>query len=251
LVPCGQHEGDETEDGEAFPASAAACGGMSVGQLPSFEQMLVIKRELNELLWTADAPEVPGNVPRFFDPRIPVERESLNIQCTGHTVIATGLFMGMGFRVTTRVGMAFILEKGSAGDRVNQIAKHLWITLADHGLVDLSLHGETEHPLVYCSREPTGRWSVGFGEDTAQVKRFIEAGRQGCFYMTLNKKTATEEDLKEALGKPFPGAKKAGVELHYGRIVEHCERLLADTEVSLVGVPQKEAWARLAARSPI
>jgi hypothetical protein len=221
---------------------------MSVGQLPSFEQMLLLKRELNELLWTADAPEVPKDLSGSLDPRIPVESESLNIQCTGHSVIATGLFMRMGFRVTTRGGVAFILEKGPvpARDRLNQITKHWWITLVDHGLVDLSLHGETEHPLVYCNREPTERWSVGFGHERAQAERFIKAGRQGCFYITVNKTTVTEEDLKDSLGKPFAGANKAGIELHYGRILEHCERLLAGTGASLRGVPQEQAWARLA-----
>jgi hypothetical protein len=209
--------------------------------------MLLIKRELNELLWTADAPAVPRDTPNFFDPRIPLESESLNIQCTGHAIISTSLFMRMGFPVTTRGGMAFILEKGPAGGRMNQIIKHWWFTLDDHGLVDLSLHGETEHPLVYCNREPTGRWAVGFGEDVAQVERFFEAGRQGCFYITLNKKTPTEEGLKADLGTPFPGALKAGIEVHYSRIAEHCERLLAGTGVPLVGVPQREAWAGLAA----
>src|SRR5207244_11711462 len=127
-------------------------------------------------------------------------------------------------------------------DSLNQILRHWWLSLDEHGLVDLSLHGEHEDPLVYCNRSPQGRWQVGFSDDRARLDRFLKARQRGCFYVTLNKMRAKLVGMPGDLGQIFPPAKARGVALSYHAVVQHCEKLLEKSEESLAGVPQAEAW---------
>jgi hypothetical protein len=224
---------------------------MNAAGLPTEGEMQVLKRALNSLLWTKDVPEVPANMKG----ELPVtsgqfETAKVNIQCAAHMVVVSGLLARRGFQTVTRRGMAFVVESSPDGNPrnalLNQIAKHFWFTLRDHGLVDLSLHGENESPLVYCNRTPGNRWALDFGDDGRKVERFIRAKQQGCLYVTLGKKVVSQAEMEQSLGECFAPAKKAGIQLAYGKLVDFCERVLAGAEQPLDGTPQTEAWAKLA-----
>jgi hypothetical protein len=146
--------------------------------------------------------------------------------------------------------MALVIESSPDGNPrnvlVNQIAKHFWFTLKEHGLVDLSLHGVNESPLVYCNRTAGNRWVLDFADDGRKVEPFIRAKQQGCLYVTLGKKAVSQVDVEQSLGECFAPAKRAGIQLTYGKLVDYCERVLAGDEPSLNGKPQAEAWVKLA-----
>src|SRR6266567_2833104 len=72
---------------------------------------------------------------------------------------------------------------------------------------------------------PNGRWHVGFSDDRARLDRFLKARQRGCFYVTLTKRQASLTELPKDLGQQFPPAKKSGLPLAYGAILDHCERL--------------------------
>src|SRR5437667_3663355 len=123
---------------------------MVIGPLPSEREMLLLKRELNALLWTSDVPEVSENHSRLIAIAGEAEKTKVNLQCAAHMLGVAGLFLRRGFEVVTRAGQAFVLETSPDGDQrndsVNQMLRHWWLSLDDHGLVDLSLHGEHEDP---------------------------------------------------------------------------------------------------------
>ena len=223
---------------------------MNKADLPTEDQMVRLKQELNFLLWTSDVPEVPADFPKVIAPVAQSDQAKVNIQCTGHAIVGAGIFMRRGFRVTTRAGMAFVLEASPEGNRdkdlLNQIGKHWWFSLHDHGLVDLSLNGEHENPLIYCNLSPGGRWQVAFGDDRQKLDGFLKARQQGCFYLTLKKQRVTTADLTQSLSQEFPPAKRAGIALSYGKILDHCEELVAGAGASLMGQPQTEAWRKFA-----
>ena len=218
-------------------------------QLPTDEQMLRLKRELNFLLWTNDVREVPPHL-RVIAPAARMEQAKINIQCVAHTVVTCGLFLHRDFRVTARGGMAFVLETSPDAnpdnDRLEQIVKHWWMTLDDYGVVDLSLNAKKEKPLVYLNRSPGGSWQVAFGDDTRKRDGFLKARQQGCFYLTTNKRKATLANLQRDLGQEFLPAKEHGISLSYAALLRHVEGLLAGAEPSLIGQPQLDAWRVLA-----
>jgi hypothetical protein len=217
--------------------------------LPSDEQMLLLKRELNHLVWTDDAIEAPESfaVVAHVAKR---ERTTANIQCVAHACLTAGLFVRRGFHVTTRGGKAFVVELSKDGDRTNdrleEIGRHWWMTLDDYGLVDLSLHGELEGPLIYCKRTPSQRWRVAYGDHIRKLQVFLEARQKGAFYLTQNKRPVTEADLLQSLAQEFPPAKRQGIQLPYAAILEHCEQVLSGAKESLRPVAQATAWEQLA-----
>lgn len=218
--------------------------------LPTDEQMLKLKRELNFLLWTTDVPEVPKDFPiavKFCG--IP-EQAKINVQCVSHTVITAAIFMQLGYAVTTRAGMAFVLDLSADGnsdnDMLNQIGKHWWLSLDGYGLVDLSLNAETEHPLIYCNHSIGGRWQVSFGESREKLDAFLNTRQRGCFYLTFNKRQTSHEALVQSLAQPFEPAKPYGFFVPYANIARHGEGLLLGSAKSLAEMTQQEAWKRLA-----
>jgi hypothetical protein len=218
--------------------------------LPTEGEMELLKRALNSLLWTKDVPEVPEDMKALSVTGAQFETAKVNIQCVAHMVVVSGLLVRRGFQTVTRRGMAFIIESSPDGNPrnalLNQIAKHFWLTLKEQGLVDLSLHGEHESPLVYCNRVPGNRWVLDFADDGRKVESFIRAKRQGCLYVTLGKKEVSAAEMEQSLGECFAPAKRAGIQLTYGKLVDYCERVLAGGEQPRDGTPQTEAWAKLA-----
>ncbi len=220
------------------------------GVLPTDEQMLKLKTELNFLFWTTDVPEVPRDFPVAVQFQTTPEPAKINMQCTSHAIVTAAIFMALSFGVTTRAGMAFVLDTSADGnpdnDFLNQIGKHWWITLDDHGLVDLSLSAETENPLVYCNRSVSGNWRVAFGKNQQELNVFLKARQRGCFYLTANKQKATASALTQSLAQPVAPAKKHGIHIPYANIVRHCEELLSGAGQSLTSTAQVEAWRKLA-----
>lgn len=184
--------------------------------LPSEDQILRAKQELNFLLWTKDAPSVPPEL--ISTSGCTEEYGGPNIQCIAHTVITSGLLMRRGLRVTTRAGKAFLVELSPDGnqrnDRLERIDKHWWASLDDHGLVDLSLRGENEHPLFFCNRNPGNRWHLGFSVNEVKVNGFLKTRRQGCFYVTIKKHNPTTAEMTQSLEKEFPPATKEEILYH-------------------------------------
>jgi hypothetical protein len=219
---------------------------MQQNQLPTVTEMAFLKRELNHLLWTKDAPPMPEGLQTLYVATEGSESISPNIQCTSHAVVVGALLMRRGLAVTMRGGKAFVLDPAAdqdqANDYLNEIVKHWWLTVDGHGLVDLSLYGESEHPLVYCNRSIGERWQIQFSDSLDKLPAFLNARRRGCFYLTLSKKRATKIDLDQAFTQPVPPAKNLGIDLTYSQFVGHCERLLEDSQKSLTHLPQVEAW---------
>lgn len=218
--------------------------------LPTDEQMLELKKELNFLLWTDDVPDVPKDFHSAVRFQTAPERAKINIQCVSHALVTTAIFTNLGFKVTTRAGMAFVVDTSADGnpdnDLLNHIGKHWWLSVDDHGLVDLSLTAETEDPLIYCNRSIGGRWQVTFSENQQKLNAFLKARQRGCFYLTLKKQGDSPGTLKQSLAQLFPGAKNHGMFVPYANIVSHCERLLSGDGQSLSNKPQHEAWQKLA-----
>lgn len=218
-------------------------------QLPTDAQIVLLKRELNFLLWTKDPPRIPESVQRLVAPGVKPEAAPLNMQCTSHVVVTSALFLRRGFAVTTRGGRAFVLEPAPdhnpANDCLNEIAKHWWFTVEGHGLVDLSLFAESEHPLVYCNRSIGERWQIHFSDRPDKLSAFLKDRERGCFYLTVSKKSVMTADLEQSLAQPLPPAKAIGIPLTYARLVEHCERLLTGLQESLTHINQTKAWESL------
>jgi hypothetical protein len=143
-----------------------------------------------------------------------------------------------------------MIERSPDGRRENdmfkQLPQHWWLTLADHGVVDLSLRGTNENPVIYCNRSLGGRWCVAFGEVQKKLDTFMHAKEQGCFYFTFKKKAATESELANEMLRGFAPAQKLGIPLYFRKVLEHCEKLLAGTAETFNGLPQTEAWESLA-----
>jgi len=236
--------------GQASEGQGGGVGPMNAAGLPTEGEMQALKRALNSLLWTKDAPEVPEDMKALSVTGGQFETARVNIQCVAHMVVVSGLLARRGFQTVTRRGMAFVIESSPDGNPrkalLNQIAKHFWFTVKGHGLVDLSLHGEKESPLVYCNRTPGNRWEVDFADDGEKVERFIRSKRQGCLYVTLGKKAVSQADTEQSLGECFAPAKRAGIQLTYGKLVDFCERVLAGTQEPLDGGAQPEVWEKLA-----
>src|SRR5262249_4101656 len=134
---------------------------------------------------------------------------------------------------------------------INDIGKHWWFSLDGHGLVDLSLCScsERENPLIYCNRSVGGGWEVVFITDAPEKQAsFLKARRRGCLYVTLAKKRVSNFD--SALTQNFTSAKEYGIQISYGQIADHCERLLNGTAESLTYLTQTEAWRRLEKSCP-
>ena len=178
-----------------------------------------------------------------------IEKSLVNTHCTSHTIVTGALLMRAGASVTTRGGMAFLIDPSPDGnpkdDYLHQIAKHWWLTVDKSGVVDLSLHLQKESPLVYQNRSVGENWPVSFGDKPEKLQAFIKARERGVYYFTSNKKLCTLEDLEQSLDQCFPAAQKRGIQLPYRKIVEHCESLLANITASLIGIPQTVAWERL------
>ncbi|HEY3854414.1 MAG TPA: hypothetical protein VGO67_08490 [Verrucomicrobiae bacterium] len=230
-------------------SSALTESRMKVIGLPTENEMLRLKAELNFLLWTNDPPMVPSHIASSLPG---MEQSKVNIQCAAHTVVVIGLLMRRGFGVTSHRGQAFVVEISPDGnqenDRLEQILRHFWLTLDKYGLMDLSLRGEQEHPMIYCNRSVGGRWQVGFG-DEEKVARYINSRRQGCYYRASNQQVVTEASLAQALHEEFPPARFKGINLPYKNFVDHCEKLIADPSVSILSLLQDAAWRKLASQS--
>jgi hypothetical protein len=223
---------------------------MNAKLLPTEDQMLGLKRELNFLLWTSDAPKVPEHFPLAVVSKTTPEIGKINMNCVAHVVVAAAIFIRRGFSVTTGRGIAWVLDTSPDGNRhkdwLNQIANHCWLTLDDHGLVDLSLNAETEHPLVYCNQSPGSRWRIAFVENQAELNVFLSPPQRGCFYLTLTKRCVTSEELVLDLAQNCLPAKACGMLLPFSKIVDHAERLLTGKVESLMTRSQKAAWQELA-----
>lgn len=211
--------------------------------------MLRLKKELNFLLWTSDVPEVPDGLPSLIRATSAPEPVKINMQCAAHMAVCAGIFARRGFGVTTRSGMAFVLDTcpdhNRDNDLLNQIAKHWWLSLDDQGVVDLSLFSESENPLICCNRSVGGRWIVDFGENPEKAQRFLKNRQRGCFYLTGGKKRISDDELTQSLAELFSPPKAHGVAVSYRRIVEYCERVLCDPTQTLTCESQVEAWRKL------
>lgn len=211
--------------------------------------MLQLKKELNFLLWTADVPAVPEDFPLAVRNREKPELAKINIQCVSHMLVTMAIFMGRGYAVTTRAGMAFLLDASESGDAdddlLNQIGKHWWFSVDGFGLVDLSLSAESENPLIYCNRSVGGHWRVCFGESRQKLDAFLGLRKRGCFYLTSAKKNVSHADLAQSLSELFKPAKNRGFHIPYANIVRHCEKLLLGSTKSLAGMTQNEAWQNI------
>ena len=218
--------------------------------LPNDEEMLRLKRELNFLLWTDDVVKVPEGFPTFVAHPGPLEPAKVNFQCGAHSTVTGAIFMRRGLRVTTRGGMAWLIENSADGDprnsRCHEIGKHWWFTLDNYGLVDLSLKGEAADPLIYCNRSFGNRWQVVFGYSAEKLRHFLDVRQQGCFYLTLTKNQPSLEQLAHDLEQAFPPARQLGIMLSYRRIVEHAEGVLLGRRESIIGLGQTRAWEKLA-----
>ena len=210
-------------------------------QLFTDSQIASLKKELNFLLWTKDIPAIPLEMSGGVEPG------KINIQCTAHTIVTSSLFFRRRFDVITRVGGVFIAEphQDPKQSSLHQIPKHWWFTLVEHGVVDLSLYGETTNPLIYGNRSVGSEWLVRFGDNERQLRQFLKMNQRGCFYLTVNKKKVSEDDVAQALSQPCAPAKNYGVEIPYARIVAHCEALLEGGAQALAHLSQKDAWRRL------
>jgi hypothetical protein len=254
-----QHQGTRIgpESGSAVLGSAIvltqALDVVKSKSLPTDEDIKKLKRELNFLLWTSDAPQVPDGVGliRANATEPPSSAHAINIQCVAHAVVMAGFFSRRGFRVTTRAGRAFMSVPGPdhnpQNDFLHEIAKHWWLSLEDYGLVDVSLSAEGGAPLIYCNRCIGGGWRVAFGESIGKLNTFIEERHRGCFYLTLNKKRVTIAECEQSLAQLVSPAKAAGVHLTHERLVCHCEDLLSARANTVTDLSQLEAWHRLAA----
>lgn len=188
--------------------------------LPTEEEVLRVKQELNFLLWTrGDVPELPAGFTGLVRSLEPPEKTKINLQCTAHTTVTAGILARRGFSVTTRAGMAFLLDpspgQNPEEDHLHQIARHWWLSVDGHGLVDLSLAAEREDPLIYCNRSAGGRWKVAYGDDQQKLAPFLNERQRGCFYLTANKKRVSQADLDQSLGQLFTPAKTHGIALPY------------------------------------
>lgn len=212
--------------------------------------MARLKQELNTILWTDDPPETPDDLVMFDRPDSQIEKGSVNMHCTSHGVVVGALLLRRGARVTTRAGMAFLIIPSPTGDPLDdclhQIAKHWWITIDRHGVVDLSLHLHPDSPLVYLNRSIGDVWPVSFGDTREKLDQFIRARKRGIFYFTVNKKFCTLADFEQSLEQPFPPAREQGITLKYRNIVDYCERFLNNGTESLAIVPRVERWRKLA-----
>ncbi len=212
-------------------------------------ELLRLKKEINFLLWTNDPPVVPEEAQFLIAPNRVPEPVHINMQCCAHVVVTTALLARRGFSVTTRAGATVVLETSPDGDPnndcLNQIAKHWWLSLDGHGLVDLSLFAETENPLIYCNRSVGGDWNVIFGDGTDKLAAFVRDRRRGCLYITAVKKRVSPSDTEQTMSQLFPPAKAQGIFLPYLQIVNHCENLLTGASASLTSITQAEAWQKL------
>jgi len=163
---------------------------MKLGSLPSDEDMLRLKKELNFLPWTGDVPAVPDGFQNLVPTASVPEKAPINMQCVAHTVVTSAMFLRRGFGVTTRGGIAFGLDpsqdRNPQNDYLNEIAKHWRFSLDGHDLVDLSLFAESENPLVYCNRSVGGGWEVNFSDETERLASCLTARRRECFYVTAS-----------------------------------------------------------------
>jgi len=220
------------------------------GVLPADGQMLRLKNELNFLLWTTDVPVIPEDFSLAVIPLEKAELATINIQCVAHTVITAAIFMDLGFTVTTRAGLAFVLDTSEDGnadnDHLHQIGKHWWLSLDHYGLVDLSLNAESVNPLIYCNRSIGGRWRVSFGESREKLHAFLNTRQRGCFYLTSNKQRTSHEALAQSLAQLFEPAKAHGLLIPYANIARHGIGLLFGSAKSLTDMTQHEAWKKLA-----
>ena len=116
-------------------------------QLLSDDQIERLKRELNFILWTDDSARAPAQTDTLTAPDGTKAQQTpaANNQCVAHALITAALLLRRGFTVATRCGAVFMIEKSSDGRRENdlfkQMPEHWWLTLAEHGVVDLSLRG--------------------------------------------------------------------------------------------------------------
>jgi len=217
--------------------------------LPTDEQMLALKRELNFIFWTPAVRGTPNALPVSVGQQASQEVVEINIQCTSHALVTAAIFMRSGFTVTTRAGMAFVLDASAdsnpSDDLLNQIVKHWWVTLDGYGLVDLSLKARSENPLIYCNRSVGGYWRVAFGDTQRERDQFLRTRQRGCFYLTLNKQRVVASQLEQSLAQTVKPAQVSGPQVQYEHIVRHCENLLSGGVESLTSLSQGEAWSQL------
>jgi hypothetical protein len=219
--------------------------------LPSQQDVVRLKAELNFLLWTNDPCPVPENLLANFGAGSPVRQMPVNIQCTAHALITSAVLMRRGCGVTHRGGEAYLITPSPAGsaanDRLHKIARHWWVSVEGKGLVDLSLFADALPPLIYLNHSVGTHWDVVYGHDGSKVGPFLKARRRGCLYITLAKKTATQASLEQSLAEPFRPASAVGIRLPYRKVADHCDRLLDGACAPFSGISQIEAWRSLAA----
>ena len=100
--------------------------------LPKDEEMLRLKRELNFLLWTGDVPEIPACFSFMVPSVVALDKAKMNMQCVAHMVVSAAVFTRRQFAVTTRGGVALVLDpdgKDPKDDYLNQIGRHWWDVL--------------------------------------------------------------------------------------------------------------------------
>src|SRR5262245_57521911 len=96
--------GSPNDDSLIKLPSAARTGPSAAGPvLPSDQDMVRLKKELNFLLWTPDVVPIDGFLFTVVPNRVR-QQVKVNIQCRAHTVIVGELFLRRGFKVTTRGG---------------------------------------------------------------------------------------------------------------------------------------------------
>jgi hypothetical protein len=214
------------------------------------QQVVILARELNHLLWTEDAPEIPAEVAAATISEPHLEILGTNMQCVAHAVVCAGIFLRQGEKVVTRGGSALVVyPELDASEEPHFVMKHWWITTSA-GLCDLSLNlkGLSSHkPVVFANRNVAdNRWKVSFTHDFSRALRDARnchaAKGFGVFYQTDAKKSVTLSGIEADLAKEFSAAlKQGGVQLRFIDIVEHCERVLEGGQ-SLQMHPQMEAW---------
>jgi len=219
---------------------------------PSEAEMLILKRELNFLLWTQDPPPLPSDFASQIACESAPERATINMQCTAHALITGVLLHRRGYRVVGRGGAAYLcdIEPGQdmSKDLLNQIARHWWITANDE-LADLSLYAESENPLIFRNRSVGGRWLVKFKDARSDWMPHLTAFQtnrtRGVLYVSTAKRAFTDGILANDTAQAFPPAEAQGVALTYSAIIEHCDRLLRNTTDSLTVMAQIDAWRSL------
>lgn len=218
----------------------------------SDNDMLVLKKELNFLLWTNNPPPIPSDIASRTGPATALEPTTINMQCRAHAAITGILMHRRGYIITGRGGGAYVCDidpgRPRSEDLLNMIAKHWWITANDE-LVDLSLYAESDNPLIFKNRSVGPQWQVKHKDANfdwqRELAKFQTNRTRGVLYVSAAKSSATDATVDHDAVQCFHEAEQRGIPVTFGKIATHCEHLLTNMTPSLTAMNQLDAWNTL------